>query len=79
MKSRYSFVVLVLMCMVTAGISVFFTIQETTSNDHKFCDVINSFTVGGVHKPADPKADPSREKNYEEGVKFLILGKRLGC
>jgi hypothetical protein len=78
-KLAYSFVILVLMCLITAGLSLFISLQVAAVNNHKFCDVLNEFISVPAPKPADPSAHPSRVKDYEAYVKFVHLDKSLGC
>lgn len=79
MKSKYSFVILVLMCFVLAGFSIVVTTTQEARNEHKFCDVFGALIAVPAQKPADPKADPSRERSYILYEKFVRLDKSLGC
>jgi hypothetical protein len=76
---RYAYVVLALLPIVLAILAVLINLEEISSNNHKFCQLLQAATAVSVPKPADPKANPSREKNYEGFVIFAQLGHNLGC
>lgn len=61
------------------GASILFTVTYVRSTEREFCQVISGVTEVAVPRPADPAANPSREKQYELYMKFVSLGGRLGC
>lgn len=72
-------VMLFALSFLLAAASMLFTVYEVSSSDHKFCQVVDGFVSVPVAKPADPKANPSRENQYEWYERFLVLGRSLGC
>ena len=70
-------VVLFLISALLGGGSLLWTAHAISGNNRKFCDVITS--IAPVARPADPRADPSREAAYEEYERFARLGRSLGC
>lgn len=79
MKARYSFVVLAAMALLLSAGNLLFTTHEVSTNNRKFCQVVNATTAVPVAKPADPGANPSRETSYEWYLRFAALGRSLGC
>jgi hypothetical protein len=77
--SLYSFIVLVLIAALLSGAAVGVTFYEIGVNNHKFCQLIHTATTTVVPKPADPKANPSRERSYEGYMQAVRLGHSLGC
>lgn len=53
--------------------------QALTSSQRKFCGVVGGVTSVRVPKPAKPRANPSREAAYLLYLKFVKLGRDLGC
>ena len=51
--------------------AMLFAAWQVRSSDHKFCQVITGVTAVPVPQPADPAANPSREKQYELYMKFV--------
>jgi hypothetical protein len=76
---RYSFVVLVLISILCSAVAIGYGIRQDDTTKHDFCDIVHSATLNPVPKPADPKANPSREANYVFYEQFVVLKKRLGC
>ena len=56
-----------------------FTIVQDHVLEHKFCQLVDASVQTPVLKPADPKANPSREKLYEDYIVVLTLDRALGC
>ena len=65
--------------VILFGLSILFTVHYVAASNHKFCQVVNSVTSTRVQRPADPAANPSREKQFEMYEKFVVLGEGLGC
>lgn len=59
--------------------SIAFTLVYVRYEGHLFCQVIGVVTSTQVPRPADPAANPSREKQFELYEKFVSLGQGLGC
>lgn len=59
--------------------SIVFTLVYVRYEAHLFCQVITGVTSTQVPRPADPAANPSREKQYELYQKFAALSQGLGC
>lgn len=70
-------VVLFLIGFLAGAGNLYWTAHEISGNNHKFCQVIVSIVP--VPRPADPKANPSRETAYEQYERFADLGRSLGC
>ncbi|MGH3743719.1 MAG: hypothetical protein ACRDTP_02535 [Mycobacteriales bacterium] len=78
-RLRYAFVALSVLMLALAGVNLLFTVNTVQGNDHKFCQVITATTAAPVPKPSDPAANPSREQGYEWYLRFVQLGRSLGC
>lgn len=59
--------------------SIAFTVIYVRYEGHLFCQVITSVTSTPAQRPADPKATPAQEKQYELYQKFVRLSDGLGC
>lgn len=68
---------LVFLSLLFAASAVLISFHEIAVNNQKFCDLLS--TVVPAPKPANPAADPSRERAYEGYVKTVKLSKSLGC
>src|SRR5690242_7909020 len=66
----YFFLILVFISAVFSIASVSYSQRRSDIDDRKFCDVVSGITAEPVKKPADPKADPSRERAHVWYVKF---------
>lgn len=49
------------------------------NSQHQWCDTLTLLTARPVPKPADPKANPSREQNYQFYETLVHLRDRFGC
>jgi hypothetical protein len=84
-NARYSYVVLAVMCLILGAGSFLYTNfrsdHDVKTSNHKFCQLLDASLAGSshIHKPADPKKDPSREKLYESYVIVKNLSHSLGC
>lgn len=79
MKTRYSFIFLVMLSVVGSILAVFISVQQIANSNHKWCQIVTSITAMPVPKPADPTANPSRERSWEIYVQFVELKRSLGC
>ena len=72
-------VVLFLLAAVFGVSNWYWSAHEIGTNNHKFCEVVTGVTSVPVPRPADPKANPSRETSWEWYERFVSLGRSLGC
>jgi len=80
-KERKAYVILaVLMIFLTIALGAYERTQQELNN-HKFCDILTvSLRVRPVPaKPADPKKDPVKERQYEGYILVHKLAGSLGC
>lgn len=77
--TRRAIVALFAIALVLSGLSMLFTVSYVGDSNRQFCEVITGFTSVPVQRPADPKANPSRETSYEWYERFARLGRGLGC
>lgn len=78
-KERRAYLVLVFISIILSLSVLLLGAKQQRESDHQFCDVFNALVATPVHKPADPKKDPTRERSYEIYVKFVKLDRNLGC
>jgi hypothetical protein len=77
--ARRAIVILFVLTFALAAANLYFTTHQVASNDRKFCQVITGFTSTPVARPANPRANPSRERDYLWYERFVRLGRDLGC
>ena len=67
--------------MLGGGIAGDFFIAEYVAqrSAHQLCNIINLETKVPISKPVDPKANPSREQNYEGYIAFLGAKRAYKC
>lgn len=53
--------------------------QAVRHSQGVLCQVITLVTAHPVPKPADPKANPSRESSYEFYLAFVTVGRQYHC
>lgn len=68
----------VVMILLVAA-SLLYAAHLANSTGHKFCAIVHTATAHRVPKPADPKANPSRQNAYVFYAEFVELGRQLGC
>ena len=78
-RANRSAVILVLVVAVLCGANLLFTARTVTNDDHKWCAAMTLLTARPVPKPADPKANPSRQQTYRFYMTFVELKHSLGC
>jgi len=78
-RANRAAIVLVLLVAVLTGASLVQNARAVTSDDHKWCAAMMLLTEHPVPKPADPKANPSREQTYRFYETFVTLKRSLGC
>jgi hypothetical protein len=66
------------MVILTVAAFIYSNVQNQIL-EHKFCQLVDASIQTPVPKPADPKANPSREKLYEDYIVVLTLDRALGC
>lgn len=73
-------IVMVLLLMV-AGLSVEYWMITSVirHSEAQWCDTLSLLTERPVAKPADPKANPSREGQYLFYVNLVQLKEHFGC
>lgn len=49
------------------------------ADDHRWCSTLDLLTSQPVPKPADPKANPSRQQGYQLYMDFQNRRHSLGC
>lgn len=54
-------------------------VNTANSSNHKWCTTLELLTSHQVHKPADPKANPSREGAYQFYVNLKKLERQFNC
>lgn len=74
-----SVAVLVLLAVLLTAASLVFTAHYVSTDDRKWCAAMTLLTAKPVPKPADPKANPSRQQNWLFYETFLTLRRNLGC
>lgn len=79
MTQARAFITLVFISVMFSAIAVVISVNQSNNNARKFCDVVSSVISKPIPEPTDPKANPSREQNYEWYIKFVTLDHRLGC
>jgi hypothetical protein len=79
MKERYSFIVLVIISLLLSAGTFFAGLVHSDDEGRKFCDIVSTIATKPIEKPADPVADPSRERSFVIYMKFKHLDRSLGC
>jgi hypothetical protein len=72
-------VVLFVLTFALAGANLLFTAQKVRDSDRQWCSTLTLLTSRPVPKPAEPKANPSREQAFVLYSDFVQLRHRLGC
>ena len=70
---------LVLLVAVLAAANLLYTANAVRNSNHAWCGVVTAITAKSVPKPANPGANPSRATSYEWYLRFVQLGRDLGC
>lgn len=78
-EERRAYIVLAVFMVVLTLAAGGFSIVQTHNLEHKFCQLIDASVQNPVPQPADPKANPSREKLYEDYTIVATLDRNLGC
>lgn len=78
-STMYSVTVLVVMGFLVTAANLLFTAHYVSQNNHTWCQTLNLLTEHKVPRPADPAADPSRERAYQFYAVFAQQRHRLGC
>ena len=78
-RERRSYLILVGISVFLSGLVLLWGIKTVHDNNQHFCQFISSEITGPVVKPANPAANPSREKIWEATVKLIVLGDSLDC
>lgn len=78
-QDRYSFIFLVVLSFALAIGAALISLSAVNDSQHKWCQVVNTIVAIPVPQPANPKADPSRQRAWEFYTEFVILKRSLGC
>jgi hypothetical protein len=78
-EERRAFIMLTVLMIILTLAAGTFTVIQSHILEHKFCQLVDASIQTPVAKPADPKANPSREKLYEDYVLEVNLDHSLGC
>lgn len=73
--------VVAVVALVIGGVSfaVLSNQHQVASSQQQWCDTLDLLTRTPVPKPADPKANPSREATYELYRDFVKLKDKFNC
>ena len=71
--------ILVLIWVLGAGANLLFTAHEVNVSQHRWCQTLDLLTAHAVARPADPRANPSRENAYIFYRDVTDLRHRFGC
>lgn len=77
--ARHAVVFLFVLSLLIGATSLFFTTALVQQSDHRWCGTLTLLTSRPVPKPADPKANPSREQAYVLYSDFRQLRREMGC
>ena len=78
-RANRSAVALVLVVAALAAANLLYTANAVRNSNHAWCGVVTAITSKPVPKPANPGANPSRATSYEWYLRFVQLGRDLGC
>jgi hypothetical protein len=78
-EERRAYIVLAVFMVVLTLAAGGFSIVQTHILEHKFCQLLDVSIQNPVPQPSDPKANPSREHDYEEYSTVVSLDHSLGC
>jgi hypothetical protein len=78
-EERRAYIVLAAFMVLLTFAAFTFSVVQNHILEHKFCQLVDASIQNPVPKPADPKANPSREKLYEDYVIVATLDRNLGC
>lgn len=76
---RYAVVALFSLAALLTATNILFTVTYVHASDRKWCTAMTLLTARPVPKPADPKANPSRQASWQFYQTFLDLRRNLGC
>lgn len=68
-----------LLVIAGVGYSLWHGQHALSSNNQQWCTALTDLTSSPIAKPADPKANPSREFSYELYTDFKGLKTKFGC
>lgn len=68
----------VVIVLLVAG-CLLFTWEYVHATERKFCDVVSAVITVPAPRPADPAANPSRERAWQFYEQFARLHSSLGC
>ena len=77
--ARRAIVFLFVLSVLLAGGSGAFTLRQVNESQQKWCTTLDLLTSQPVPKPANPKANPSRESAYVFYTDIHDLRRHFGC
>lgn len=78
-RERYSYIMLVVLCILCTVLSVFFSFRHADADERHVCALMDVTINHPAIKPADPEKDPSRELTYEKYLAVLQVARIDGC
>ena len=78
-KRTYSYIFLVALSALMAFSAVMVSLNAISDSNHKWCQIVDTITATPIPKPANPDANPSRERSWEFYIQFVELKRSLGC
>lgn len=79
MRVAVASALIVLMLVAAVGGSYFLGLHAISQSQHKWCTTLALLTEQQVPRPADPKANPSRENAWLFYVHLKELERGFGC
>lgn len=77
--ARRAVVYLFAVAVILAAANLFFTVHQVQAQGQRWCATLDLLTARPASRPADPKANPSREQAYLYYTDFRRLRRELGC
>lgn len=78
-EERRAYIILAAFMVILTLAGGTFSIVQNHILEHKFCQLVDASIQNPVAQPADPKANPSREKLYQDYIIVATLDRNLGC
>ena len=79
LRRHYGAVYLTALILMFSGANLLWTAHAVNKSQHQWCATLTLLTARQVLKPADAKADPSRENAYIFYTNLLTLRHGFGC
>jgi hypothetical protein len=78
-RERRGYVVLVLISLIFSAGVFMINNQQQKQDEQKFCQLLDASLSVPVPRPANPAANPSRQRAFELYMKAVRLDHSLGC